>query len=179
MGTSVANGTFWDDLIWYKMQDIEAKVPGKTVYEAQRNPAWNWSIWDDPAALEPDWVTPIMPTWQFIWEELVACEDVEILMNWDDGGHFVTVKSFHWNDVDGDDVIDFGEGATFDYIDPATGLVGVSGIWEGYYGLETDYATGAQITMAVSESPVPEPSTILVWGLGALIIYCRWKRARR
>ena len=165
MGTNPQNGTFWDDLIWYKMKDIESKVPGKTIYEAQRNPSWAWAIWNDPGGLipEPSWVTPVLPTWQFLWQELSDCEDVEVLMNWSDGGHFLTVKSFHWNDLNEDGVIDFGENATFDYINPWTGLPGISGIWQNTYGsiLETDYALNATITMAVSESPIPEPTTIL------------------
>ncbi len=170
MGTTPGVGTYWDDLIWYKMKDIESKVPGKTVYEAQRNPAWAWGIWDDPLAKEPSWVTPVLPTWQFIWNELYNCEDIEILLSWSDGGHFLTVKSFHWGDVNGDNVIDWGENATFDYIDPCTGLPGVSKIWQSYLGsiLETDYnAYGPTITMAVSES-IPEPATMILLAAGLL-----------
>jgi len=171
MGTAPPAGTFWDDLIWYKMQHIEGKVPGKTVYEAQRSPAWAWGIWNDPTVVEPSWVTPILPTWQFIWGELSDCEDLEILLSWADGGHYLTVKSFLWNDANNDGVIDFAEGATFDYIDPCNGGVGVSGIWQNYYGsiLETDYTSGATITMAVSES-IPEPATLLLLGLGGLLL---------
>lgn len=178
MGTNLANGTWWDDLIWYKMQDIEAKVPEMTLYQAQHMPGWAWSIWDDPGAAKPGWVQPIVPKWQFIYNELIDCEDVEILMNWADGGHYVTVKSFHWNDVDNDSVIDFEENATFDYINPWTGGVGVSGLWQNYYGsvLETDYTSGATITMAVSESPIPEPLTICLLGLGAFGLVSRKRK---
>jgi PEP-CTERM motif-containing protein len=171
MGTNLT-GTWWDDLIWYKMKGIEAKVPGMTIYEAQHMPGWNWNIWDDPTAAKPAWVQAVVPTWQFLWQELYDCEDVEILMNWDDGGHFVTPKSFHWNDINGNNVIDIAEGATFDYIDPWTGAVGVSAIWQGGFGgiLETNYAPGAQITMIVSESPVPEPATLVLLALGGLLL---------
>jgi len=178
MGTDVANGTWWDDLIWYKMKDIESKVPDKTVYQAQHMPGWNWNIWDDSAAAKPDWVESIVPTWQFLWQKLVDCEDVEILMNWSTGGHFVTAKSFHWNDADNDNIIDIAENATFDYINPWTGAVGISSIWQDSLGnpLETDYATNAYISMMVSENPVPEPTTIMLLALGALGLLRRGKR---
>jgi hypothetical protein len=177
MNTVAIGGTLWDDLIWYKMQDIESKVPGVTTYEAQRNPAWQWGVWDNAGALEPTWVTPILPTWQFIWNRLSDCADLEILLSWTDGGHYLTVKSFHWDDVDEDSVIDSEEAATFDYIDPWTGVPGVSKLWQNAYGsiLETDYkaSTITTITMAVSE--IPEPCTILLLGLGGLLL--RRKRA--
>ncbi len=175
MGTVPPGGTFWDDLIWYKMNDIESKVPGKTVYEAQRNPAWNWAIWDVPNAVEPSWVTPILPTWQFIWNELSDCEDLEILLSWADGGHYLTVKSFLWNDANNDFIIQQAEGATFDYIDPCNGAVAVSGLWQTAYGgiLETDYNMyGPTITMAVSES-IPEPYTLGLLLIGGLALLRR------
>jgi len=177
MGTDFINGTWWDDLIWYKMIDLESKVPGMTDYQAQHMPGWNWNIWDNPAAAKPAWVESTVPTWQFLWEKLVNCEDIEILMNWSGGGHFVTVKSFHWNDADNDNIIDIAENATFDYINPWTGASGVSSIWQDSLGnpLETNYASGAYISMMVSETPVPEPAAITLLGLGALGLIRRRK----
>ena len=177
MGTDSTNGTYWDDLIWYKMINLESKVPGMTNYQAQHVPSWNWSIWDDPTAAKPSWVEPILPTWQFLWQGLVDFEDVELLMNWSGGGHFVTAKSFHWNDADNDNIIDIAENATFDYINPWTGAAGASSIWQDSLGsvLKTDYTTNTFITMIVSESPVPEPATIMLIGLGALALLRRRK----
>ena len=181
MNTCGFGTTYWDDLIWYKMKYIEARVPGKTIYQAQHMPAWNWQIWDDPAAAKPEWVVPIIPKWQFIWNELVACEDVEILINWvadgNDYGHYLTVKSFHWNDTHNFGVIDFDEDGWFDYIDPGTGKRGQSKLWQSSDGgiLETDYnAFNPNITMVVSES-IPEPATLLLFGIGGLLIGRRRK----
>jgi hypothetical protein len=177
MGTAPPGGTFWDDLIWYKYSYIENLVPGKTVYKAQYDPAWQWGIWNDPGGqiLQPAWVMPGLPTWQFLWQELSHCEDVEILLNWSDGGHFLTVSSFNWIDMNEDGIIDFNENATFDYIDPCTGQKGVSNFWQnGFDGiLETNYNDWAPtITMAVSES-IPEPATLLLLGFGGVSLLIR------
>ena len=142
---------------------------GQTVYKAMYDPTWQWSIWDNPGIAQPSWVTPGLPTWQFLWAELSHCEDVEILLNWDDGGHFLTLSSFHWSDINEDGIIDYGEGATIDYIDPATGAKGYSRIWQSGAILETDYAPGANITMAVTES-IPEPATLLLLTVGVCML---------
>jgi hypothetical protein len=122
-----------------------------------------------------------MPTWKFLWEELKHCEDVEILISWIDrtdpekpqsGGHYLTLSSFCWTDADRDGMIDLEEKATIDFIDPGTGQKTYTSIWQealdGY--LKTGY-NGWQpiITMAVSES-IPEPVTLLLLGLGGLMI---------
>lgn len=165
MNTIANNTTFHDDFIWGKQQYIESMVPGMTVYEAQDQ--WNWVN-----QTMPEWVEPVSPRWEFLYWELVDCEDVEILISWSDTGHFVTLTSFHWDDVNGNLVVDFGEGAWIDFTDPATGLYNTAGIWQSGMGtiLETDYASGATITMAVSESPIPEPVTMSLLALGGLAL---------
>lgn len=62
------------------------------------------------------------------------------------------------------------ENATFDFIDPCTGSAGVSKLWQSYSGsiLETDYCSGANITMAVTES-IPEPATLMILAAGILV----------
>jgi hypothetical protein len=124
-----------------------------------------------PAIMKPDWVQDLMyPTWQFIYEELHHCEDVEILINWADGGHYLTLTGFSFDDLDGDGIIepDDGETATIKYIDPCNGLPGQSAIWnvavDSQYELMTDYESGAYVWMAVSES-IPEPMTIAMVGM--------------
>ena len=159
---TIANNTTWDDdFIWGKMTYIEQKVPGMTVYQAQDY--WNWTQHTKPA-----WVQSAWPQWEFLYNELVDCEDVEILIDWSDGGHYVTLSSFHWNDADNDLIIDNAENAWIDFVDPWTGAYGTASIWQSSYGgcIETNYATGSWISMGVSESPIPEPATMTLLALG-------------
>ena len=173
MNTIANDTTYHDDFIWGKMTYIEQKVPGVTVYEAQDQ--WSWTNHAQPA-----WVQSGLPKWEFIYNELVACEDVEILISWSEGAHYVTLSSFHWNDVDNDLTIEEGEKAWIDFIDPWTGAYGTASIWQDAYGgsIETDYEAGSYISMAVSESPIPEPLTLLAVGsaLAGLAGYIRRRR---
>ena len=172
MNTKVGIGT-WDDMFIYgKWKYIEEQLQYHTIYEAQLSSTWGWGVGTRPAdeippIKKPSWVADnTYPTWQFIYNELLDCEDVEILVSWYDGGHFLTLTSFHWDDVDDDGFIDFEEYAWIDYIDPQTGAWGQSQIWHSGTGfIETDVSSGAWISMAVSESPIiPEPATIMLIG---------------
>ena len=93
-------------------------------------------------------------------------------MNWTDGGHFLTLTSLTWDNVT--------NRGTIDYIDPWTGMWGISNIWRaGTRAIETDYVSGAFISMAVSESPIPEPATLVIWSLlSALVVGFGWWRRR-
>ena len=71
MNTVANNGTFSDDFIYGKSKYIEEKVPGWTIYEAQSK----WA-WQRPPIPKPNWVQTIDPTWEFLYGELVDCEDV-------------------------------------------------------------------------------------------------------
>jgi len=174
MNTQPPGGTYHDDLIWGKNKYMEERVPGVTKYQAQDQWAWN-----NPVRPKPAWVVGMTPTWQFLFTELADCEDVEILISWSDGGHYVTLSSLHWTDLDMDGVIDMNEAATIDFIDPGTGAVNNASIWQSYLGgaIETGYfgTTASWISMAVSESPIPEPATmtLLALGLGAAALLKR------
>jgi hypothetical protein len=121
------------------------------------------------------------PTYNFLANQLQSCEDVEILINWTDldgaQDHYLTITGFHWIDGNNNLIIDLAEGAMIDYIDPATGLWGQSAIWQvgnPFNPLDVLYGGNqTQVTMAVSESPVPEPCTILLFSLGALSLLRR------
>ena len=168
MNMDMTNGTFADNFIYGKYAYIEDNAPGTTTYQAQN--FWDWSR---PPVDQPDWVDQTTPTWEFLYNELAACEDVEILIN-GDFNHYLTLTSLSW-----DDVTNIG---TIDYIDPLTGAWGESNILLGpsaigNSSLITDYRSGnSYISMAVKESPVPEPSTILLMGIGLLGFACRLRK---
>lgn len=167
MNTTLANGTWHDDFIWGKYSYIEWFVPGKTRYEAQDY--WDWTNYD-----RPTWVDPVIPTWNFIYDELFDCEDVEILLSGDDFGHYLTLTSFLWDDA--------ANSGMMDYIDPWTGAWAACNIRLQSGQIQTDYrGTGTYnswISMAVSESPIPEPSTLLLL-LGSGLIGVVYLRKRR
>jgi hypothetical protein len=187
MNTKCPGGT-WDDMFIYgKYQYIVDNAPGSTVFAAELSSTWGWAGQRPPDEIppidKPDWVAQnTTPTWQFIFNNLVACEDVEILINEGDWGHFLTVTSFCWTDADDDGIIDPEESAALDYVDPCNGGQGLSPIWQESLGgpILISYGTfsRAQITMAVKESPIPEPLTVLgvMLGVSSLAAYIRRRR---
>jgi hypothetical protein len=128
--------------------------------------------------------TPKIPEWQFIYDELMRCEDVEMGFTWDGGGHWVTLTSFHFEDTDEDGVIDAGETAFVDFIDPWGAVqvaqgnlqMGAGGYMEVTYsgGAAGDGATGV-IDIVVSESP--EPATLPLLVIGSLLATRRRRQA--
>ena len=172
-----ANSGTWDDMFIYgKYQYIEDNAPGTTVYAAQLSSTWDGPgrpVGQDPPIAKPDWVQDnTIPTWQFLYDELVACEDVEILITDSDWGHYLTLTGFHWNDVNNNLTIDANEG-TIDYIDPATGaFAGPSpmfqNVLDGQIFVSYGLFPNAQLVMAVSESPIPEPAGLALLGLALL-----------
>jgi len=174
MNTSLPSGTTAEDFLLGKMKFIENALPGWTRYEAQL--AGTWDSTNFYGEDKPGWVELTYPTWEFLFLELEACEDVEIGLAYDaGGGHALTLTSFHWTDDGTPFVIDLGE-AYIDFIDPLTGAYGTANIWQTSLDgpILTSYGGGATITMAVSESPIPEPLTMLcvfasVAGVGAYI----------
>lgn len=65
--------------------------------------------------------------------------------------------------------MDYNEGAMIDFINPWTGAIGYSHIWNSTGGwIESDYTSGAWISMVVSES-VPEPACAGLVLLGGLL----------
>jgi hypothetical protein len=186
MNTKVLTGGTWQDMAIYgKHKYIEQVAPGVTVYAAQMSGTWAWPgrpADETPPIPKPVWVQDnTFPTWQFLYNNLVDREDVEICINEGDWGHCLTLSSFHWDDANNDGIIQQAEGAIIDYIDPATGLLAQSPIFQiqGNNFLSVSYGqfAAATLTMAVKES-VPEPATILLLGMSALGLFYMWRRQK-
>ena len=157
MNTIADSGTYSDRFIYGKSEYIESIIPNMTIYHAQSYYGWTHL----PPDTKPDWFEQKSPTWEFIYQELKKCEDVEIRLS---GGaeHYLTLYSFSWDDSNGT--------GQMGYIDPDDGMPYLSNIWfdNGNNWLETTYAGGSIIRTAVSESPVPEPATIILFVIGIL-----------
>lgn len=168
-GTSISN------FISGKQAWIEDHAPGVTTYADQ-----------NVHAAPPN---NIWPMWQFLYDNLVDGEDVELLVGFYDsegnrvGGHYLTLTSFHWEDANDDGVIDATETASIDFIDPQTGQYTVADIFQNSQDgpIGSDYGTGGNVAVtaiesAVKESPIPEPTTALLLGSGLVILSVRGRR---
>jgi hypothetical protein len=191
MNTTLANGTWYRDMIWGKYLYVENFVPNKTIYAAQTVPQGIYDPVNNPGGWtierpQPAWVTEQNsgPSMQFLYNELVKCEDVEIgIVRQSEIGHALTLTSFHFNDVDGDWVFDPGDSGQIDFIDPIGGaqkwcsfIIGNGGLIYTDYdvpGTFNDY-----IGLAVTESPVPLPPSMLLLGSGLLGL-AGWRRFRK
>jgi hypothetical protein len=164
------------DFIFGKDAYINDKAPGSTRFRAQMN-----DIWALPGGrpIPPDvrLDEKTAPTIGFLSTELHDKEDVEILLRFPDNtGHYVTVTHLTW-DTD-------KQVGTLDFIDPDQGMArpgtlsqsGTSPLQLKYTGADNTEQNGT-IFAAISESPSPEPETLLTVGAGLSI--CAAYRIRR
>lgn len=186
MNTVCPGGTWNYNFVVGKHAYMENVARGLTVHRAMDG-LGGYGGQNPP---RPGWDQPVMPSWQFLYNNLVACEDVEILMIYgSEEGHYVTLTSFTWSDVNGDGAIQPDEG-TIDYMDPIgnnpnqprTAAHRIRPIqWNGVPGspiMVDRYEDGRwwEITTAYAESPVPEPATLIVVGAGLLALVRRRRR---
>ncbi len=193
LGGPGGSGT-WDDMFIYgKQKYIETVLPNQTVYAAQLKSQWAWPgalarpADEIPPIAKPAWVQDqTQPDAVFLALELGACEDVEILIIDGAWGHYLTVTGIQWIDANNDGLINAGvggENALLHYIDPVTGLpplapapIGGQNIVGDPIFVSYPLFPNAQLVMTVSESPIPEPTTMTLLGLGGLAALIRRRR---
>jgi len=162
-----AGGTNIADFIAGKMRYIEGKVPGKTTYASMQN-----------------------PDFAFLSHEIQHGEDVELLIGFYDvtgtrvGGHYVTLY----------DITDAAGGMTLSFVDPSAGagagLMGALNMQLGYMInpggiIQLNNYNGRpagstpRIDWAVSESPIPEPATLILLLWGTPVVIWRLRRSER
>ena len=114
------------------------------------------------------------PTWDFVWREISHGEDVEIAFADKEDAkpsvdHAVTLVGLSFDDKNNNERFDVGETQMIKFLDPndPTQLLKAplttSGLFGGSLGFHysgTDADVG--IYLAYSESPVPEPTTVVL-----------------
>ena len=193
MNTVVDNETWFDWFVYGKREYIEDKIPGMTIYEAQYS--WSWNDrpppgdpnyngpYDLPSGSVPDWFeNSTNPTAEFIYDELKDCEDVEILIT-GDYNHYLTLYGFSWDTTGGANGLG---GGVMNFMDPwrnvkdVPALPGNADIWFDGIELKTNYKGGtSMISGVISESPVPEPATIILLGSGLLGVGYQFRKKKR
>lgn len=151
----------------------------RTIVKAQSAFRWNPMYPDDRAAMVPPTFENVIPRWEFLERELRDMEDVEMIINGTRDGkdfaHWLTVTSLDWTDANMDNIIN-DPGAMIGFIDPDGGAPRVATISQAERNgsIRIRYNRGgaidANIFSIVSESPVPEPGTVILFGSGLAVL---------
>jgi len=178
MGCPSTYKDIWENKVWY----IEDNAPDTTVFSGMVNA--NIAGW----YRAEDLVGGAYPTWDYLWEELGKCEDIEIgIQPLETGdGHCLTLTSLKFNDENDNGVWDTTEARKIDYLDPnnpsqlfeADLLVGVGGRFEfTWHNGGANPQQLVYIDLAYAESPIPEPGMFLMLGAGILALLFRKRKA--
>jgi hypothetical protein len=154
-------GTSIENFIRGKRSYVESKDPGATKYGAELSGKWTGT--DRPDFVhENATATDLLA---FIERELRAAEDVEISIANAGVGHFLTLTGITFED-------ETRQRGQLTFVDPNGGTRGSTTFRIDANGdIRTTYVLGAQIAFvrhAVSESPVPELSTLVLLAAGLI-----------
>ncbi|NLF09706.1 MAG: hypothetical protein GX594_17250 [Pirellulaceae bacterium] len=199
-GLIYGNGSakeIWDA----KRSWLSENAPGTTTMDGQVYlSGTDLSTWIGGSVLENK-----NPDFEFLWMEIVKCEDVELgirPLSGNSDWHSVTLTGVAWDDSNGDGIYQPGETPLkMQYLDPngafTTGDDGTPFgpmadlTWNSdesrlefyYWGDEDEEGNPVlwSIYRAYSESPIPEPAAIIVWSLLSLVAvgYCVRRRRKR
>ena len=118
-----------------------------------------------------------------LYEALVESADVEISITDGSFVHMLTLTGLYWDDVDEDGFIDEAEDAWMEVVNPWEGIRQVKDIWQDGPSIMRrrlpDDSSTCFVQEAWTERPVPEPSSILLAGLGLLGLAGLGRRKRR
>lgn len=179
-GTGTTAKPWWEEKIDY----IESRVPGKTVYKGmldeEVSPGFDASTWT-----RGDKITYEAPSFDWLFEELQHGEDVELGIYWGDtGGHALTLTGLCFEDREDGSIFDNGhwdtddvalESAWVTYLDPnAPGSTieaelsynEMTGRLEFTWDNKSNDDEYVWIGLAYSESPVPLPPTVMMLVVG-------------
>jgi len=173
MGTCALCGTTIEDFIYGKNTYINTVAPNSTTFAAQISIAWRNPTAAGHAVDKPAYVQEnTAATAQFLYNEILAGEDVEIFVGYDTGGaHYLTLTGISW-----DNVMNTG---SFNFVDPIGGARSNDNFTtvNGMLHLTT-YGGGATVFHAVAESPVPEPGTVVLLTFGCIFLGLRWRKKK-
>jgi len=171
------------DQDWWltKMYWFDDFAPGTTIFDGQVYGRPGATKWYKGDVLEDKY-----PEWSFLWKQIYSCEDVELGIYPKDGGvgHAITLTGLCWEDKDGDKSWDPGETPNKilyadpnqrDWKAPMEGLVAVTGGRIEFKWWQDEKIW--YIDHAWSESPIPEPASVIVWSVLAILgITVTWRQ---
>lgn len=164
MNTSSKTGTSGLNWALGKFDYIQNFAPGSTTFAGMYN-----------GNIGVPWVQNQTPTLPFLLSQLQQGEDVEIgiLPGPNAGpnaiGHALTLTGLTWNDANNNGVFDGGDMLTLNTVDPGNPTVNTPLTLNpgNPMTISGPNYNGYSLVLAYAESPVPEPSSLILLSVGA------------